>query len=124
MSERQTQQRQAIREAVRRADRPLSPQEILDAAGTLAPGLGLATVYRAVKIGVTEGWLAAVEVPGSATRYEPAGKHHHHHFACRGCGSVYEVEGCPGNITPLTPAGFKLEDHELVLFGLCRSCNA
>ncbi|MEX0886815.1 MAG: transcriptional repressor [Phycisphaeraceae bacterium] len=123
MRERQTQQRQAIRKAVERADRPLSPQEILAAAEPAAPGLGMATVYRAVKTGVAEGWLAAVEMPGAGTRYEPAGKHHHHHFACRECGGVFEVDGCPGGIQPLTPTGFKLEDHELLLYGLCRNCN-
>ncbi|MEX0653775.1 MAG: transcriptional repressor [Phycisphaeraceae bacterium] len=121
--ERNTPQRQAIREALRRADRPLGPQEILDRAGRTVQGLGMATVYRTVKAGVDEGWLKPVELPGSATRYELAGKEHHHHFACRACGSVFEVDGCPGNLTHLTPHGFKLESHDVVLYGLCRQCN-
>lgn len=121
--ERKTPQRQAIREAIERADRPLSPQEILDQAGPSAPGLGMATIYRTVKTGVDEGWLKPVELPGSATRYEIAGKQHHHHFACRECNGVFEVDGCPGNLGQLTPEGFKLESHEVVLYGLCRQCN-
>lgn len=121
---RRTQQRDAIREAVERADRPLSPQEILHAAGDLAPGLGLATVYRAVKAGVEQGWLQPVDLPGGPTRYEPAGKQHHHHFECRACHRVYEVDGCPGNLTKLLPSGFTLEAHDVTLYGLCEACNA
>ncbi|MFA9477056.1 Fur family transcriptional regulator [Phycisphaerales bacterium AB-hyl4] len=121
--ERRTPQREAIREAIQQADRPLGPQEILERALHAVPGLGMATVYRTVRAGVDEGWLQPVDLPGSPTRYEPAGKQHHHHFACRTCGGVFEVDGCPGNLGALTPDGFKLENHEVVLYGLCRQCN-
>ena len=124
MSSRETPQRQAIRRVVRKADRPLSPQEILDGAADSIPGLGLATVYRQVKAGVEQGWLQPVELPGSPVRYEVAGKAHHHHFSCTACGRVFEVEGCPGNLKALTPAGFKLESHDIVLYGLCDACQA
>ena len=121
--ERATRQRAAIRDAVERADRPLSPREILDAAGRQVKGMGLATIYRAVKDGVEEGWLRGVELPGGPTRYEPAGKQHHHHFECRACHRVFEVDGCPGNIGRLAPPGVRLEGHEIVLYGLCETCN-
>lgn len=121
--ERRTPQRDAIRETIQQADRPLGPQEILDRALERVPGLGMATVYRTVRAGVDEGWLQSVELPASGTRYEPAGKQHHHHFACRTCGGVYEVDGCPGGLGALTPDGFKLESHDVVLYGLCRQCN-
>lgn len=122
--ERRTQQRDAIREAVQHADRPLSPQEILDAATAAAPGLGMATVYRTVKSGVEEGWLKAVDLPGGPTRYEPGGKHHHHHFECTDCHRVFDLDGCPGNLRKLLPGGFTLESHEVLLYGKCERCNA
>jgi Fur family ferric uptake transcriptional regulator len=121
--ERRTTQRDAIRAAVEHADRPMSTQEILEAAGKLAPGLGLATVYRTVKAGIEGGWLKPVDLPGGPTRYEPGGKHHHHHFECRACNRVFEVEGCPDNLRGLVPAGFQLEDHDVTLYGLCDTCN-
>ena len=121
--ERRTAQREAIRAAVERADRPLSPQEILSDAADAAPGLGLATVYRTVKSGVEEGWLKAVDLPGGPTRYEPGGKHHHHHFECRSCHKVYEIDGCPGNLSKLVPQGFTLEAHDVTLYGQCGGCN-
>ncbi len=122
--ERRTPQRDAIRQAVEKADRPLSPQEILDAAGAEVRGLGIATVYRAVKAGVDEGWLKPVDLPGGPTRYEPAGKQHHHHFECVRCHRVFDLDGCPGNLNQLLPAGFTLEDHEVLLFGHCDTCTA
>ena len=121
--ERQTTQRRAIRAAVEAADRPLSPQEILAAAAEASPGLGLATVYRTIKAGVDAGWLQPVELPGGPVRYEPAGKQHHHHFECRACRRVYEVDGCPDNLDDLVPVGFVLENHDVTLYGLCLTCS-
>jgi Fur family transcriptional regulator, ferric uptake regulator len=122
-ADRDTQQRRAIRSAIARTGRPMSPREVLDTALPHSPGLGIATVYRTLKNGVDAGWLTAVELPGEAPRYEPTGKSHHHHFHCRSCDRVYEIEGCPDGLRSLTPAGFSLEAHEVVLYGLCAECG-
>ena len=121
---RRTSQRSALRKALEQAGRPLSPQEALELARPHAVGLGIATVYRNLKALAAEGTLQPVSLPGESTaRYELRGKAHHHHFHCRLCRKVYEVKGCPGNIKPLVPRGFLLEDHEVVLYGLCSSCK-
>lgn len=122
--ERDTSQRRAIRGALERAGRPLSPREVHALARRSARTLGLATVYRTLNALVAEGWLVEVELPGEPSRYEVAGKAHHHHFVCDRCDRVFEVEACPGNIRSLVPAGFELDRHELVLYGSCRSCVA
>lgn len=119
---RKTHQRLAIRQALAEAGRPLTPREILAAARKRASTLGIATVYRNLKVLMAEGALHSVELPGAPDRYELAGKDHHHHFHCRACDRVYEVEDCPGDIQSLTPAGFELEDHEIYLYGLCGDC--
>lgn len=122
--ERKTSQRSALLKAFELADRPLSPTEVLGLATAGAKGLGIATVYRNLKALADKGILKSVSLPGESTaRYELNGKEHHHHFHCRLCHQVYEVEGCPGNITPLVPKGFLLEDHEVVLYGLCSACR-
>ena len=124
MLQRKTQQRGAIRHALRRADRPLSPQEILAEARGAVPGLGIATVYRNIKSLVGSGWLKAVDLPGAPSRYEVADKGHHHHFHCRSCDRVYEVDECPGSLRDLTPDGFELDAHEIILYGTCEACTA
>ncbi|MCH9647276.1 MAG: transcriptional repressor [Deltaproteobacteria bacterium] len=120
--QRNTRQRKAIRDALERAGRPLSPQEILEAARSTAPKLGIATVYRAIRSLVEEGWLGTVELPGAVSRYEVADKKHHHHFHCRRCDSVFDVEDCPGSLKDLAPSGFLAEAHEIILYGLCEGC--
>lgn len=122
--QRKTQQRAAIRRAFERADRPLSPQEVLASAQAEQPGLGIATVYRNVKALVERGWLRAVGLPGAPDRYEVAGKDHHHHFHCRACDGVFEVAACPGDLEALPPDGFEVESHEIILYGVCEACSA
>ncbi len=121
---RDTSQRRALLKAFQQAGRPLTPGKALELAMPHARGLGIATVYRNLKALAAEGVLKPVGLPGEATcRYELCGKAHHHHFHCRRCHQVYDVNGCPGNIVPLVPKGFVLEDHEVVLYGLCSACK-
>ena len=122
MAERKTQQRDAIRQVLEVADRPLSPQEVLRSAKRRSPGLGIATVYRALKTLSDEGFLVPVDLPGEASRFELAGKKHHHHFHCRDCGRAFDLEGCVPAVQKLAPKGFQVEDHEVVLYGLCAAC--
>lgn len=121
--ERKTNQRAAICEAFRAAARPLSPQEVLDAAQDEVPSLGIATVYRNIKALIQENWLQTVDLPGEAARYELADIGHHHHFHCKSCGKVFDIEGCPGKLQAMLPEGFALDDHEIVLYGRCADCT-
>lgn len=121
---RNTRQRDAVREAIEKAGVPVSAREILSLAKKGSRGIGLATVYRTLKLLGDAGEIAVVIIPGQAPRYEAAGKAHHHHFHCRQCGRVYELEGCCGHFAELTPAGFELESHDVTLFGRCGECAA
>jgi hypothetical protein len=47
---------------------------------------------------------------------------HHHYFQCRRCEKVFDVPTCPGNLDKLAPAGFMVEDHEIILYGRCGAC--
>jgi len=120
--QRKTRQRDAILGALRQAGRPLSPQEILNQAKASVPRLGIATVYRAVRDLIDEGEAIGVELPGESLRFELSGNGHHHHFQCRDCGRVFEVLGCPAGLSKLTPKGFRLDAHEVVLYGACSYC--
>jgi Fur family transcriptional regulator, ferric uptake regulator len=118
-----TRQKNAILRTLGSADRPLSPREILRLSIKGAPGLGIATVYRMLRRLLGGGELTCVQIPGCPPRYELCGRSHHHYFRCRSCRSIFNVEGCTGNFQALTPRGFRLEDHELVLYGLCGRCS-
>jgi Fur family ferric uptake transcriptional regulator len=121
---RDTSQRRAIWQALEGTNRPLTAAEILEAARASVPGIGVATVYRAVKSLQSDGALHQVELPGDVPRYELSGKGHHHHFHCRSCKRVFEVSACPGDLRHLAPPGFLLETHEVILYGRCSTCAA
>lgn len=120
----QTRQRDAIREVLEAADRPLSPQEILEAAQGAVPRLGLATVYRNLRRLVDEGWLVAVDSVSDNRRYERAGLDHHGHYHCCECDRVFDLQGCAAKAVSATvPEGFTVESHELVVHGRCADCS-
>lgn len=120
--ERSTRQRSAIQEAIQAADRPLLAQEVLELAGLVVPKLGIATVYRNLKAMVEDGILRQVVLPGENPRFELAGHGHHHHFRCNQCNKVFDIHSCPTDLAMLAPKGFKIEDHDLTLYGRCRDC--
>ena len=120
--QRDTAQRRAIRRVLEESGRPLGALEVLQGSRRDAPGLGIATVYRALKALGAQGAVATVEIPGEPPRYEAAGKGHHHHFLCERCGKAYELGGCLGGLKALLPRGFRMTTHELLLQGRCAAC--
>lgn len=124
IGKRNTEQRKAIRAVLQATRRPLTAGEILAQASRSAPGIGIATVYRTVASLVESNWLQAVQLPGEPTRYEPADQEHHHYFHCTDCGKAFSVDGCPGELSELTPRGFEVDRHEIVLYGSCNVCRS
>lgn len=124
--QRGTAQRRAILEALEEAPGPLTAQELHSRAQARVGGLGLATVYRNLSDLERCGDVVSVHLPSDATRYEPAGRGHHHHFRCVRCDTVFELEvACPLAVLEdvTLPGGLTVTGHELVLFGLCGACG-
>lgn len=119
---RSTRQKEAIKAVLKEQDRPLLPNEIHQLALKLAPSVGIATVYRAIKHLMNDGQVCCVEIPGQPPRYEGTEKGHHHHFHCRDCLRVYDLNKCVEGLRKLAPSGFQVTDHEIILYGLCREC--
>jgi len=120
---RNTRQRQAIRDVLIRAGRPLTPHEILTASQEIIPSLGIATVYRTINSLREAGELNPVELPGETPRYEMAGKGHHHHFHCLHCDRVFDIHKCISDFEEMRPEGFILDRHAVILYGTCEECN-
>jgi len=97
----------------------MTPAEIWTVARTLSPGLGIATVYRALRILMDMGAVEVVEIPGAPPHYERKHPQHHHHFLCEVCQKVFEIEACTSGIDQLAPAGYTVKRHSLTLYGVC-----
>ncbi|MFY9780143.1 MAG: transcriptional repressor [Candidatus Baltobacteraceae bacterium] len=119
---RDTRQKRAIREAFAAEKRPLSANEALEAAQERSDGVGIATVYRSIRSLLADGWLTPVDLPGEPSRYEIAGKAHHHHFRCSECGRVFDLEGCDQPKRTAVPRGYRIEGHEVTVHGTCAQC--
>ena len=120
---RMTRQRAAISSVIQDAKRPLTPQEVLSGARGAVRALGMATVYRNLKRLAADGAVRAITLPGENPRYETAVSPHHHHFQCTACSRVYDIPGCPGNLRRMAPRGFKVERHDVTLYGRCSDCR-
>ena len=120
--DRNTRQKRAIESVLRTHQKPLSPVEILEFALKEVPSIGIATVYRSLKSLAKDGQVVTVEIPGESPRYERSDKGHHHHFLCRTCGEVFDLKKCLEGIKKMAPPRFRVEDHEIILYGACSGC--
>lgn len=123
MRQRSSLQLRTIQHVFETSKHPLLAEEALGAAQKKLPSLGIATVYRAIRSLRNSGFLKVVELPGESTRYEMARKEHHHHFHCRKCKRVFEVESCPSSLKNFKLPGFAIEGHEITFYGSCSNCK-
>jgi Fur family transcriptional regulator, ferric uptake regulator len=125
LGRRNTRQRAVVLEAIHDAHGPLTVSEILSKCRSLIPGIGVATIYRAVGLLADAGRVQRVLLPGGETAWERAGMEHHHHFHCTKCGRVFCLDFCPfspGRRTRL-PRGFVVQTHSITAHGLCPDCK-
>ncbi|SEJ14563.1 ferric uptake regulator, Fur family [Deinococcus reticulitermitis] len=120
---RSTRQRDVISRVLAGAQGPLSVPEVLKRAQVELPGLGVATVYRTLKLLTEQRRIHPVLLDGE-TRYEVTGRGHHHHFSCTVCARVFTLHTCPVALPSGTvyPGGFVVEAHEITLYGRCPDC--
>lgn len=99
-------------------------------ARRLNPGLGRATVFRALELFARLGIVDRLDDNAGAPQYRVCltdRNTDHHHLLCVRCRAGVEVEDT--EIEPLLAAlsarrGYLLTQHHLELFGLCPSCRS
>jgi Fur family transcriptional regulator, ferric uptake regulator len=127
-SGRVTARRQAIAAAADGLGSAFTVDDLLEAAREHSPGVGVATVYRAVAAMESAGALERVgSRNGSALYVRCTREGHHHHLICTSCGRVTHT-ACPlpqaETDTASDHDGFIVTSHEITLYGLCRECAA
>ena len=118
---RRTEQRQAILDALRASERPVTAQEL---HGSLE-GVGLATVYRNLQRLADEGTADTLRRDSGEQAFLLCAGGHHHHLTCRVCGRVEEVRDCRlGDWAREVAAdhGFADVEHRAELVGVCGAC--
>jgi Fur family ferric uptake transcriptional regulator len=91
------------------------------------PRVSVATVYRTMKLLSDCGLATGRQFGDGQTRYEPtAGRAHHDHLICTGCGAIVEfanerIESLQALVA--RSHGFEVESHKLELYGRCARCR-
>lgn len=122
--QRHTKQRETILNIIREATGPLTVEDIHTQAKIVQPQLGLATVYRTLKLLLAAELISTVDLPGEEPHYELTERGHHHHFRCLDCDRWFRMTTCFVALPDGTvlPEGYVVEGHYLTLYGRCPAC--
>lgn len=121
-----TRPRIAVLEAVHRLPHA-DTDSVLTAVRQELPEVSHQTVYDSLRTLTTAGLVRKIQPAGSVARYETRVGDNHHHVVCRSCGVVADVDCAVGETVCLAPSddhGFRIDEAEVVYWGLCPGCRS
>lgn len=120
-----TVQRRAVLEAMLdREDHPTADQ-IYDEIRLSMPSLSRTTVYRILDTLVETGMVSKVCHPGSAARFDPKVRQHHH-LVCLQCEKIFDIESAALDAVPwpnVRAKGFAISEFHIHFRGVCADCQ-
>ncbi len=123
---RATEQRVVVLDALMRRHDDVTAQALHEELRADHPGLGLATVYRALGALAEAGVIDALQ-HGHGTCWRYCSPGHHHHLTCDRCHAVVELHHCGvGEWADRVAAehGYSDVAHVVELRGTCAACRA
>lgn len=121
-----TVQRRTVLEAILDRDDHPTAEEIHDAVSRKLPAVSRATVYRILDMLVEFGIIAKICHPGSAARFDPNIRRHHH-LVCVRCEKIIDIAdqgvGAVG-LPSLSGQGFHVSGYQIHFLGTCAPCRA
>jgi len=124
-----TPQRQLVWDALRRSRSHVTAEAICADIQHTIPGFNIASVYRTLELLERVGLIRTSYLGDGPRTYELAehDAHGHHHLVCEGCHTT--IHFGPEPVAGLRQQlerdyGYRFDDLELVVFGLCPSCAA
>ena len=116
-----TPQRRAIVEYLASAQNHPTAEEIFIVVNQQFPMTSRATVYNTLHL-LRQAELIQEVFESGVSRFDPK-LTHHHHFVCRRCGRVEDID--ESFAAPLPPKGLPqtVESVEVVFRGLCAACT-
>ena len=121
-----TAQRLAVLRAV--AGQPhITADSIAEVVRSEIGAISLQSVYDALSLLVTEGFIRRIQPDGSPARFEDRVGDNHHHLICRTCGGMVDVDCAAGAapcLTAVDDRGYEIHEAEVVYWGRCPACLA
>lgn len=121
-----TPQRQLVWDALRRAERHLTAEDIHVAVSDVVPDFNLASVYRTLALLAELDLAKEVRLVDGKAHWELAHPDDEFHLVCRSCGTVTHHRGplVEEVRTHLSGShGFTPERVDLVVHGVCAGCG-
>ena len=122
---RATRPRMLVMGVLRERGGHMSADEVVDALQAQGNPLRRGSVYGVVAALLTHGLLMMTDVGPGRARYELADRWHHH-FVCRVCGAIEDVDCVVGAKPCLEPDGVdgEVDEAQVIFRGRCRACIA
>jgi len=120
-----TPQREAVLGVLQESYDHPTAQDVLDRVRRTSPGIGAATVYRALGALVESGQALELDLGDAAARYD-ANVARHDHVVCVRCGAATDVDArIPDRLAREVArvSGFAVTGHDLLFRGLCPTCQ-
>ena len=123
-----TKQREIVFEAILNCEKHLGAEELYNVILEKYPeeSIGIATVYRALAFLEEENLIASISLDKDKRKFETNFKAHHDHLICVKCNKIIEftneiIEKEQEKIAQKNE--FKLLNHTMYLYGICKECN-
>ncbi|MCF6310162.1 MAG: transcriptional repressor [Sulfurimonas sp.] len=123
-----TIQREVILETLYDSDEHLTPESLHNLIQEKFPDLniGIATVYRTLSLLEDSNMVTSLYFGAQGKKYELGAKNHHDHLICTNCGCITEfvdeqIEERQDKIA--NELGFKMQDHSMQIYGICKNCR-
>ncbi len=119
-----TAQRLAVYRAVSQSPHAMA-DEICQLVKSELGVISKQAVYDALNTMCVHNILRRIQPAGSAARYEHR-VDNHHHLACRECDKLIDIDCAVGEAPCLVAEdthGYKIDEAEVIYWGLCPSCQ-
>lgn len=123
---RYSKQREAIKQYLRISKDHPTAENVYQSMLKQFPNISLGTVYRNLNFLVEQGEILRLNV-GDGTEHYDGYLAPHHHFHCRACHRVMDLETDPiDHVNCIAGAGFDgiIEGHVIYFYGLCPDCRS
>ena len=117
-----TPQRLAILEFLENNTSHPSAEDIYNVLKERFPSLSFATVYNTLEILVKKSLIKELVIEKGKKRFD-ARVIPHHHFVCKRCGKIIDIDEKYEIKIPEELTGCEVKEYQVVFYGYCEDCR-
>jgi len=119
-----TKTRELVRELLENSEQPLSANEIFEQLKN--KDITLSSIYRTLDTFFNNNIVIKNITTDGISKYAIHKDSHHHYLECKKCHKSTTLDYCPytnANKKIKTTNDFLVDEHNLVIYGICKDCN-